>query len=45
MSNNVSFLSILLAQTENNAVSNTAITDQQDANNGNNTTTVQILPS
>jgi hypothetical protein len=45
ISNNISFLFIALAQTENNTVSNTSMADQQDTNKGNNASISQILPS
>jgi phosphoserine phosphatase len=45
ISDNISFLFIALAQTENNTLSNISMANQQDADNGNNTTAVQILPS
>lgn len=45
ISNNISFLFLALAQTENNTVSNTSMAAQQDTNNGSDTTAAQILPS
>jgi phosphoserine phosphatase len=45
ISNNISFLFVALAQTENNTVSNTSMAIQQDTNKGNNATIAQILPS